>query len=122
MRKINKKASIFALGMLVVLLLALSSIYFLSITRSKELSGEFSIGENQLSFFTTMQEAEKSILYGEGDLGLHCTSRFMKLHLQEDSRQRHYAASQGIILSGGKTTTQNAILQYKISSKALRRR
>lgn len=70
MRKINKKASIFALGMLVVLLLALSRIYFLSITRSKELSGEFSIGENQLSFFASMQEAEKSILYGEEGFGL----------------------------------------------------
>jgi len=69
MKRMNKRGRIFALGMFIVLTLALSRIYFLSITRSNEISGEFNIGSNQIAFFMSIQEAQKSVLYGEQGFG-----------------------------------------------------
>ena len=70
MKKLSKKSKAFAFGLAFVLLIALSRIYLLVSTRTKEMHGEFTIGTNQINIFDAIQQAEKAILYGEEGFSL----------------------------------------------------
>lgn len=70
MIKLNKKSKILAFGLAFTLLLALIRVYFLVVASKTELTGEYEIGSNQMNIFSAMQEAEKSVIYGEEGLSI----------------------------------------------------
>lgn len=70
MKKLNKKSKLFAFGLAITLLIVLLRVFFLVTARSSELRGKEAVGSNQMNVFEAIQEAEKSILYGEGGFSL----------------------------------------------------
>lgn len=69
-RKLNKKAKLFSFGLAITLLIVLLRVYFLVTARKQDLSGQFSIGSNQLKIFEAIQQGEKAMLYGEEGFGM----------------------------------------------------
>lgn len=61
----NKKSMIFPFGLGLVLLMTLLRIFFLVNSRLGDLSGEFSIGDNQLKIYSAIQKGEQAIIYNE---------------------------------------------------------
>jgi len=66
----NKKSKIFALGLAVILIISLTAVIFLVITRIDALVGSATIGSNQIALYNIIQESEKTITYADIGFGL----------------------------------------------------
>lgn len=70
MKKTNKKAKLFAIGLAFTLLIVLLRVFFLVRVRMTEFAGPEELGSNQIAIFNALQGAEKTMLYNEEGFSL----------------------------------------------------